>query len=143
MGADVGQLAELDVGDVGGEGVVDGGSGGGLGHVLDDHLWLPQPPPALPVVALRVGRHLALAFGPEGDQAVDDRRPRRRSGRHAAGAALAGPTETATNRQSASATAPAAAALAAAVIARDASMGSFDAPGPRVAWPPWPSRSSR
>ena len=36
--ADVGQLVQLDVGHVGGEGVVDGGGGARLGDVLDDHV---------------------------------------------------------------------------------------------------------
>ena len=68
VGADVGQLVQLDVGDVGGEGVVDGAGAAGLGHVLDDHVRVAQPPGVFAVVALGVGGHLALAFGPEGDR---------------------------------------------------------------------------
>ena len=44
--ADVGQLVQLDVGDVGGEGVVDGGGAAGIGDVLDDHVRVAQPPGA-------------------------------------------------------------------------------------------------
>src|SRR3954453_1778298 len=67
VGADVGQLVQLDVGDVGREGVVDGGRGAGLGDVLDDHVRVAQPPLAVAVVAQRVGGHLAPAFGAEGN----------------------------------------------------------------------------
>ena len=44
VAADVGQLVQLGVGDVGGEGVADGGGAAGDGDVLDDHVRVAQAP---------------------------------------------------------------------------------------------------
>ncbi len=68
VSADTGQLVELHVGPVGGEGVVDGAHAAGDGVVLDDQLRVAKPPAKAPVVTLRVARHVPLALAPVRDQ---------------------------------------------------------------------------
>ena len=75
--ADAGQLVELDVGDVGREGVEDGAGRAGDRDVLDDDLGRAQAVVVDAVVAARVGAHLALAPRRVGDVVAHDRRRRR------------------------------------------------------------------
>src|SRR5262249_20118400 len=73
VGADIGQLAELRVRHIRGEGVVDGPGGFGPGNVLDDHPPMAQPPGVFAVMALRIRGHLVLPFRAEWDQPFPDR----------------------------------------------------------------------
>ena len=88
------------------------------------------------VVALRVGGHLALAFGPEGDQPLDDRRPRSSRGasaRSPAGRLRSAKQDERQGRQRR------AAARTAGLIAGDARAVSVAAA--RVGSSPWPQPS--
>ena len=76
VGAGAGQLVQLAVGHVLGEGVVGRLEGGARRVVLDDHVGMSQSPGVDAVVALGIGGGLGPPGGAERDWLPHDRRPR-------------------------------------------------------------------
>ncbi len=74
VSADVWQLMKLRIRNVRCERIKNGGYGGGLGNVLDDHVRVAQSPLRSTVVTQRVCGHLTLALGAKRDQVLDDMR---------------------------------------------------------------------